>query len=38
MDKFVSERGGGGFGVDLDGEGDVVVAVQDLGDPVEDVA
>jgi len=37
MDVFVLEGGGGRFGIDLDGEGDVVIAVKDLGNPVEDV-
>ena len=38
MDVFVLEGGGGRFGIDLDGEGGVVVAVQDLTYDVEDVA
>ena len=43
MDEF-GLKGGGGQGrdkpspYDLDGEGDVVVAVEDLGNPIEDVA
>jgi hypothetical protein len=32
MDVFVLEGGGGRFGIDLDGEGGVVIAVKDLGD------
>jgi len=37
VDEFVLKGGGGKFGINLDGEDDVVVAVQDLGDDVEDV-
>jgi len=37
VDVFVLEGGGGKFGINLDGEDDVVVAVQDFGDDVEDV-
>ncbi len=37
MDIFVLKGVGGRFGIDLDGEGDVVVAMQDLADEVEDV-
>lgn len=38
VDEFVLEGVGGRFGFYLDGDGSVVIAVQDLGDPVKDIA
>ncbi len=38
VDVFVLKGVGGRFGLELDGEGGFEIAVQDLGDPVEDVA